>query len=114
MFNTDTELLFPLRVIPQLADLRGEDWKRLILHLSEEETFIEEKIALTLLMVKLSGCASCNNDSFRAMKGCTQCSKITLKRYKGMDEDLIKAYRDCFNEVSSFLEKVNEEPKECE
>lgn len=103
MFNTDTELLFPLRVIPQLADLRGEDWKELILHLSEETTAMDEKIALTLLMVKLSGCASCNNDSFRAMKGCTQCSKITLKRYKGTDEDLIKIYRDCQKEVASFL-----------
>ena len=105
MFNSDTELLFPIRVIASLADLRGQDWQRLIDHLADENTEMSEKIALTELVVKLAGCAGCNTDSFRAMKGCTQCSRLILKRYKGSDADLIRNYRECHKEVKNFLHK---------
>ena len=105
MFNTDTELLFPLRVIPSLADLRGSEWRALIDHLSCTEAEQDEKIAFTSLVVKLAGCAACNTDSFRAMKGCTQCSRLVLKRFKGSDAELIALYNECRKEVTGYLKK---------
>src|SRR5437870_1548870 len=30
MYQTDTEMLFPTRVIPALKQLRGPDWKQLV------------------------------------------------------------------------------------
>jgi len=105
MFNSDTEFLFPFRVIPSLADMRGPEWKKLINHLAREKTAVNEKIAMTSLMVKIAGCAGCNTDSFRAMKGCTQCSCLTIKRFKGSDEELIKNYHECLVEVEAYLLK---------
>jgi hypothetical protein len=105
MFNTDTEMLFPMRVIPSLGDMRGQEWQTLIAHLSDEHTEDKEIIALTTLVVKLAGCAGCNTDSFRAMKGCTQCARLIIKRFKGNDAELIRSYQDCQKEVNSYLSK---------
>ena len=30
MYQNDAEMLFPARVIPQLEDLRGEPWRKLV------------------------------------------------------------------------------------
>jgi hypothetical protein len=105
MFNTDTDLLFPLRVISQLGDLRGPEWKKLIERLSDEQTDVSEKIAFTSMVVKLAGCSACNADSFRAMRGCTQCSRMILKRFKGNDVELLKNYHECQQEVNIYLQK---------
>ena len=92
MLNADTELLFPIRVIPILGDLRGEEWKKLIAYLSSEKAQEDELCAFTLMMVRLGGCSGCNADSFRAMKGCSHCARLTIRRYKGSDRDLIDLY----------------------
>jgi hypothetical protein len=105
MFNSDTELMFPLRVISSLGDLRGEEWQSLIEKLLREEHDVNEKIAFTALIVKLAGCAGCNADSFRAMRGCTQCSRQTIKRFKGTDADLLRYFNDCKNDVRLYLVK---------
>ncbi|MDO9122234.1 MAG: hypothetical protein Q7U31_10645 [Anaerolineaceae bacterium] len=105
MFNTDTEMLFPMRVIPTLGNARGPEWQKLIDHLSEDQTDDSEKIAMTALVVKLAGCAGCNTDSFRAMKGCTQCAHLIVKRFKGNDAELMRNYQDCHKEVTLYLSK---------
>ncbi len=94
MLNADTELLFPIRVIPLLRDLRGGEWNQLIDHLSSPQAQEDELCAFTLMMVRLGGCNGCNADSFRAMKGCTHCAKLTIRRYKGSDSDLIELYNN--------------------
>ena len=67
-----------------------------------EET---SQVAFSLMMVRLGGCAGCNADSFRAMRGCTHCAQLTIKRYKGSDEDLIQLFAVAHDDVNEYLSK---------
>jgi hypothetical protein len=105
MFNPDTELLFPPRVIPALRYLRGESWQRLVdCVLTDEETSLE-LLAFVLLMVRLSGCITCDSDAYRALHGCTLCAKQAVARYRGSDEDLSALYQVARTEVESYMQK---------
>jgi hypothetical protein len=99
MDNIDTEVLFPLRVIPQLVDLRGDDWQSLVESVLSCSDDSIEKIAFVLMMVRLGGCVTCNSNSFRAMRGCTDCAQRTIRRYRDDDSDLKKNYFDCLDEL---------------
>jgi hypothetical protein len=103
MYNDDTEILFPSRVIPTLRGMHGKDWDDLIDRVVSAEQDSPDHIAFVLMMVKLGGCASCNADSFRAMKGCTQCAKQTVRRYRGDDQELNKNYEEALAETQSFF-----------
>jgi len=103
MFNTDTEILFPVRVIPSLRDLRGEEWHNLVDYVILQPDDSAAKIAFTALIVRLGGCGACNADSFRAMRGCTQCARLTIKRFKGSDSELIALYEEMKATVDDFL-----------
>lgn len=103
MYNNDTELMFPLRVIPQISDMRGELWKELTERIYAEDSRLEEKAAFTLLMVKLSGCQGCSVDSFRGMRGCTSCVKQTVRRYRSSDEEFLNQFQAIVQEVERFL-----------
>jgi hypothetical protein len=105
MYNPDTELLFPMRVIPLLRTLRGEDWAALIDRLHSGDRTRSELYAFVLMMVRMSGCVNCNADSFRAMRGCTACSKQSVKRFRGNDLELIEQYRQIEQEVEQYLKK---------
>lgn len=107
MNNPDTELLFPMRAISSLSDLRGNDWQRLVNFVDSKDELDLGKIAFSALIIKLAGCLGCSADSFRALRGCTQCSKLVIKRYKGTDGDLLKMYEDARIEIERFLEKRN-------
>ena len=108
MFNADTELFFPIRVIPSLRDIRGKDWEELIDWLCKADIDDLDRIAFAGLVVKLAGCAGCDADSFRAMRGCTQCAKLVLKRFKGSDSDLITQFEQSRVEVNEYLKKRKE------
>jgi len=103
MFNTDTEILFPVRVIPSLRNLRGEEWQNLVDHVSQQADDSVAKIAFTAMIVHLGGCGACNADSFRAMRGCTQCSRLTIKRFKGSDRELVELYEQMKASVDEFI-----------
>jgi hypothetical protein len=105
MFNSDTELFFPIRVIPSLKDVRGKEWEDLIQKISSPDATELEQIAFTNLIVRLAGCAGCDADSFRAMRGCTQCSRLVIKRFKSTDGELLEQYAQCKDEVAEFLKK---------
>jgi hypothetical protein len=106
MYNADTEILFPSRLIPSLKTLRGNEWTQLVDSVEKLDETDPAHLAFVLMMVKLGGCAACNADSFKAMKGCTQCSRVTVKRYRGNDAELIRQYEDAVKEIHSHLAKM--------
>jgi len=103
MYNADTELLFPLRVVSSLRGMRGEEWNRLVDHIESTDCTKSEQYAFVLMMVRLNGCIACDADSFRAMRGCTQCARQIIKRYKGPDAELLAQYRQAQAEMQNFL-----------
>lgn len=105
MNNPDTELLFPMRVIPSLRDQRGEDWSKLVDQIVTLPEWDSSKIAFSSMMMKLAGCLGCSADSFRALRGCTQCSKVIIKRYKGSDQDLLNLFTESKVEIERIFEK---------
>ena len=107
MNNPDTELLFPMRVIPSLRDQRGEDWSNLVDQIITLPEWDFSKIAFSAMVMKLAGCMGCSADSFRALRGCTQCSKLVIKRCKGSDRDLLNLFLESKAEIKRILEKRN-------
>jgi hypothetical protein len=103
MYNDDTELLFPSRVIGELADLRDEQWEALVNDVKDLPEDSAEHLSFVLMMVKINGCTSCNADSFRAMRGCTQCAILNIRRYRGSDKELLKQYSKARNEIDRKL-----------
>jgi hypothetical protein len=105
VYNSDTDLMFPLRVIPNLRGMRGDQWKALIDELCAENAPIEALAGFTLMMVKLGGCQGCSVDSYRGMRGCTQCARQTIRRFRGSDQDLLRHYQQCKSEVERYLHR---------
>ncbi|MCD4753336.1 MAG: hypothetical protein K8R40_09720 [Anaerolineaceae bacterium] len=101
--NSDTELLFPLRLIPELRDLRGSEWQELIDRILSDQSPIEEELGFVLLMVELCSCTSCNSYSFRAIRGCTTCATSTILRFRDTDQELIKRFKKNTEEMAAFM-----------
>ncbi len=101
----DTEMIFPLRVIHTLRDLRSGEWPKFIDALTQKTAEPVDQFAFVLLMVRLGGCLGCNADAFRAMKGCAQCARQTIRRYRGSDTDFFRQYNNVRAEVQKYLEK---------
>ena len=105
MYNSDTEVLFPSRVIPLLRSLHGEEWRTLIDRVRSEESTPAERYAFVLMLVRMCGCVGCNADSFRAMRGCTQCARQTVRRIRGGDREIMEQFRLMQKEVEAHLQK---------
>lgn len=103
MFNFDTELLFPPRVIPSLRDLRNESWKNLVDASLQQPPDGLDRLAFVLLMVRLAGCTTCHADTFRAMRGCTQCAIQTVRRYRGNDKELQGMFNLARQDIETFM-----------
>jgi hypothetical protein len=103
MYHEDTEMLFPMRVVPSLADLRGVGWKRLVARISELEEDHPDALAFGLMMIRLSGCITCQADSFRALRGCTACARQAILRYRGSDQDITRQYEKARKEIQIYL-----------
>ncbi len=110
----DNELLFPVHVISNLQQSRGDEWCALVERVSYLPEGDIEVLAFSLMMIRLDGCLSCETDSYRAMRGCKVCSKQSLRRYKGSDLELISIYQQALEDVQQYLEiqtpAVIEEP----
>jgi len=105
MYNPDTEMIFPIRVIQELQSLRGKTWQSLVSSITEHPSVELEQLSFVLFMVRTAGCITCNSDAFRAMKGCTQCAMQSIRRYRGEDAELIQQYLLAKEEVQSYLIK---------
>ena len=105
MYNSDTEVLFPSRVIPQLRSMHGEEWRGLIDRVRSDEATPAERHAFVLMLVRMCGCVGCNADSFRAMRGCTQCARQTVRRIRGGDREIMEQYRQMQKEVVAYMQK---------
>ena len=105
MYNSDTEVLFPVRAIPSLKGLRGLKWDELIEHIVNDANE-QEKLAFVLTIVRLAGCNSCNADSFKAMRGCTKCAQQSIRRFRGDDEDLLKLYEKSKFEIENHIKGI--------
>lgn len=99
----DSEILFPPRCIPQLRNLRGEQWARFIDHLSQLPDDHEDVLGFSLLMIQLGSCLTCNMDSYRASLGCCTCARRTITGFKGSDEDLIRLFEEARAKVRAYL-----------
>ena len=106
MQSNTVDLLFPSKAIEFLCRLRGMQWEKLINGLLELEPKDPDRIAFVLMMVRIGGCASCQADSFRAMRGCILCSSTTIKRYKGTDQTLIDLYKEAKKDVVKYINEV--------
>jgi hypothetical protein len=106
MHGNSVDLLFPSRAIEFLSKARGDGWESLINKLAGLEPTNPDRIAFVLMMVRIGGCASCQSDSFRAMRGCILCSSTTVKRYKGNDQTLIDMYNEAKVDLNRYMEEV--------
>jgi hypothetical protein len=103
MYQSDTEILFPMRVAPHLRDLRGDSWQKLVEGVMGESEASLNQLAFSLLLVRLSGCLTCHTDSYRAMRGCTICATQVVRRFKGEDGDLIQLFEQARMDIQRFL-----------
>jgi hypothetical protein len=107
MIHEDTEVIFPPRVIPTLKQLRGSNWQILIEEVEHLPKDDPERLAFVLMMTRICGCVTCHADSFRAMRGCTQCSYQAIRRYREPDDQLLEEFETAKREIA---DKVNLSP----
>lgn len=103
MYQEDTEMLFPSRVIPSLKGLRGAGWKDLVEKVAKRPDGSDETLAFGLMMIRLNGCLTCHADSYRAMRGCTACAQQNVARFKETDGALVKLYHAAEKDVNRYL-----------
>ena len=108
MYQSDTEILFPMRVAPALRDLRGPAWRTLVDRAWRSPDASIDQLAFTLLLVRLDGCLTCHTDSYRAMRGCTTCATQVVRRYHGSDEDLITLFEVARQDIAAYLQGIEE------
>jgi len=104
--NPDTEILFPSRVIPGLRDLRGAAWRNLVGEVQPLAEDSADKLAFILMMVRINGCANCESDSFRAMRGCTACATQTVEKHPDSDQELLRTYKQCQTEIENRMNVI--------
>ena len=111
MYNFDTDLLFPPRVIPSLRALRGSAWSKLVDQVMDKEPTDLDRLAFVLMLVRLGGCVSCHADSFRALRGCTLCAHQTVRRFRGSDQELLDLFAEAHMEIERYLNHGNQSAK---
>jgi hypothetical protein len=104
MYNPETELIFPPRCIGLLGNDRGIEWQELVSSVENTRQESTEIMGFVLMMTRLNNCITCNADSFRAIHGCTICSKQSLKRFHGSDHELCNLFETTLTEVIVFIQ----------
>ena len=107
MSGSDTNLIFPQRLIPTLLESRGEEWQKLVRDILDGDAVQVDKTAFVLTIARLAGCSTCHADALRALRGCTQCARQSVNRYRGNDQELVGLYRQAHQDVLQFLASGN-------
>jgi hypothetical protein len=102
-YQSDTEILFPMRVAPGLGDLRGKGWRDVVDRACHAVDGSPDQLAFSLLLIRLSGCLTCHTDSYRGMRGCTACASTVIRRYRGDDSELLALFQRALEDVSVYL-----------
>jgi hypothetical protein len=102
--NPRTELLFPPHLIPDLADLRGDEWRKLVEYLASLPETHSDVLAFCLMMIRLNACLGCVSGSYRFMRGCELCSQQTIARYQGTDDELIALFYQAKEDLEEYAE----------
>ena len=103
------ELLFTPHLIPELRDLRGEEWRKLIDYLSPLPETHPDALAFALMMIRLNSCLTCEMDSYRAQRGCILCARQSVISFKGSDRELIQRYERAKKEINRYLAEVGDQ-----
>ncbi len=98
------DLLFTPQLIPQLRNLRGSEWDRIIDYLSQLPETHPDALAFSIMMIKLGGCLPCEMDSYRAQRGCAMCARQTIISFKGSDKQLLLRYEQARQTVQKQLQ----------
>jgi len=102
--NPRTELLFPPRLIPDLKNLRGEEWRELVERIASLPETDPETLAFCLMMIRLNACLGCVSGSYRFMRGCELCAQQTISRFQGTDEELIELFYKAKEDLERYTE----------
>ena len=103
----DSEILFSPHCIPQLRNLRGDEWARLVDHVAALPDGHEDVLAFSLMMIGLGSCLTCDLDSYRASLGCCTCATRSIGGFKGSDKELTQKFEETREEVRAYLESDN-------
>jgi hypothetical protein len=103
MYQSDTEILFPMRVAPELRNLRDRPWRDLVDRVCQAPDASAEHLAFTLMIIRLSNCLSCHTHSYRALRGCTTCASQSVRRFRGTDAELLALYQTALKDVEREL-----------
>ena len=104
MYQSDTEIIFPMRVAPNLKNLRGPEWDQLVDRACGASEASIDQLAFNLLLIRLNNCLNCHSASYRALRGCTYCSTHAVRRFPGADTDLTAMFSDAIEEVISYFQ----------
>ena len=105
----NSEIMFPPGVIPALRDSCGPAWRSLVDKVANLDDVHPERLAFSLMMIRLNGCLDCETDSFRAMRGCAACALQTLRRYRTNERELLRLYQVALTDVRAYLAKRRED-----
>ena len=103
----ESEILFPPRCIPQLRNLRGAEWAKLIDHIASVPDGHEDVLGFSLMMIRLGSCLTCDLDSYRASLGCCTCARRSISGFKGSDRELVHKFEEAREEVREYLKSKN-------
>ncbi|MEN6299538.1 MAG: hypothetical protein ABFD51_06455 [Anaerolineaceae bacterium] len=107
LFQSSTEFLFPQRLIPELSDLRGEEWRKLIEKITKAELKSLERIGFELFVVRLNNCIPCHMDTYRSLHGCLRCARQTISHYRGDDQELMNLFEKACTDIELYIKKNN-------
>jgi len=102
--NIRTEMLFPPRLIAELKDLRGDEWRALVERIAALPETDVDTLAFCLMMIRLSGCLTCFSGSYRFMRGCYLCAQQAVARYQGTDEELLELFERAQHDMSRYVD----------